>query len=237
MQVLNFDNEIILHCSTCGSSFFDKDGIHAISKSSAQKLSEDAQGHYVLGNQKACPKDGAILVQKLDDPSITKNTILLECPSCKGIFAYPDDLLKYKGVREPSPISAASMKLLPAPRTIFMLSVVAVLSLAFLMNITSVSQNFSTGTRADEQIKKIRVDSDRKAGYVFVAFTTESEQTATIIFTDKTTGKEYREEISKSPKRTHTFTTSKIDLSHDITYKIILGDAKKPTVEKRLEVK
>ena len=231
MQVLNFDNEIILHCSTCGSSFFEKDGIHSVSKASALQLSEEAQGHYVLGNQKACPKDGAILVQKTDDPTISKNTILLECPSCKGIFAYPDDLLKYKGVKEPSPISATSLKLLPAPKTIFMLSLVAVLSLAFVAG--SGLQNFSKSSKADETIKKVIAVADDQKHYLFFDFTTETAVTSRVRFIDSTNGSEISKIVSTTPVKIHHLVISDLDLTHDISYQITLNDGK-PTDEKKL---
>ncbi len=237
MKVENFDNEIVLHCQTCGSSFFDKDGIKHISAASARKIAEDAQGHYVLGNKKLCPKDQTELTQKENDPLLPKNTVILECPNCKGVFAYPDDLLKYKGVRDLSPMSAVSMKLLPAPKTIFMLSFVAVMSLAVLMNFGTLSQNFSTSSRADEQIKKILINSDPQKRYLFMDFVTESAVTSKIVFKDRSTEEEITKEVSIEPKTAHKLVTGELDLSHEIYYQIYLGDSTKPTEEKKLEIK
>ena len=236
MEVANFDNEIVLHCKTCGSSFFDLNGIKHISASSARQMAEDAQGHYVLGNKKICPKDHTELVQKTDDPSIPQNTVLLECLTCHGIFAYPDDLLKYKGIREPSPISALSLKLLPAPKTIFMLGVFAVLSLGVLLNYRTISNNLSIGSRADEMIKKTYIASDTNKHYLFFDFITAAAITSKVKFIDKTSGKETVKDVSLEPKTVHHLTTSDLDLSHTIFYQIILGN-NKPTVEKKLEVK
>jgi len=236
MAVVNFDNEIILHCGTCGSSFFEKDGIHHISKNSAQKLAEDAQGHYVLGNRKKCPKDESELVEK-SDPSLPKNTILLECPMCAGIFAYPDDLLKYKGVREPAPISPLSLQLLPAPKTIFMLSVFAALSLGVMMNFGALSQNFSTSSRADEMINKVIAATDEKKHYLYFDFITESKTTSKVKFTDKTSGAVITKEVSAEPKTIHHLITTDLDLSHEIVYQILLGQNGRPTEEKPLQVK
>jgi uncharacterized C2H2 Zn-finger protein len=236
MQVSNFDNEIVLHCTTCGSSFFDLNGIRHISPSSARKIAEDAQGHYVLGNKKLCPKDHSELAQKMDDPALPANTVLLECPTCHGVFAYPDDLLKYKGVREPAPLSPLSMKLLPAPKTIFMLSLFAFLSLGVMMNYGAISNNFSIGSKADETIKKVVILSDDKKHYLFFDFITESAFTSQVRFNDRTDGRQIIKKVSTEPKKVHHLVTSDLDLSHDITYQIILGDSN-PTAEKKLELK
>lgn len=237
MSVVNCDNEIVLHCATCGSSFFEQEGIKHISKSSAQKLADDAQGHYVLGNIKKCPKDQGQLAERTGDPLIPKNTVLLECPTCHGLFAYPDDLLKYKGIREAAPISPVSLKLLPAPKTIFMLSFFAVLSMAILMNFGAISKNFSTGSKADEMIKKVIANTDTNKHYLYLDFITEAKTVSKVRFIDKTTGKEVVKNVALEPQTVHHLVTTDIDLTHDIYYQIILGDSSKPTAEKKLELK
>lgn len=237
MSVVNFDNQIILHCATCGSSFFEKDGLRRISAASARKLAEDAQDHYVLGNKKVCPKDHVDLVQVENDPSLPKNTVLLRCPTCEGIFAYPDDLLKYKGVHDPSPISALSLKLLPAPKTIFMLSFLAILSFAALLNFGSIARNMSTGSKADEMVKKVMTTTDNTKHYLFFDFFTEAAVTSKVKFIDKTSGTEIMKNVSLEPKTIHHLATSDIDLTHNIYYQIFLGSNTSPTVEKKLTFK
>lgn len=237
MSVVNFDNQIILHCATCGSSFFDKNGIRRISSSSARKLAEDAQDHYVLGNKKVCPRDHADLHEIINDPQLPKNTVLLECPTCQGVFAYPDDLLKYKGVREPSPISTLSLKLLPAPKTIFMLSFLAILSFAALLNFGALSRHFSTSSKADEMVRKVMVTTDNTKHYLFFDFFTEAPTTSKVRFIDKTANTEVMKIVSQQPQTIHHLATSDIDLSHQIFYQIYLGDNTAPTAEKRLVAK
>ena len=173
----------------------------------------------------------------MDDPALPANTILLECSTCHGVFAYPDDLLKYKGMRELAPLSLLSMKLLPAPKTIFMLSLFAVLSVGVMMNYGAISKNFSIGSKADEAIKKVVIVSDDKKHYLFFDFITESALTSEVRFIDKTNGKEIIKKVSTEPKKVHHLITSDLDLSHNITYQIFLGNNAKPTVEKKLEVK
>jgi DNA-directed RNA polymerase subunit M/transcription elongation factor TFIIS len=175
MTVRNVDNEIVLHCATCGSSFFDKGSINRISQNSARTLTDEAQGQYILGNQKLCPKDKSILLEKVD-ATLPKNTILLECPSCEGIFAYPDDLLKYKGVKAAAPLASGAFKLLPAPKNLFMLASFAVLTVAVLLNTGS----FSSNTRASNTTGKVTLSVSGPVLSVY--FTSDIAQPAEIIF-------------------------------------------------------
>lgn len=236
MEVLNCDNEIILHCKTCGSSFFDLGGIKHITAGSARRLADDAQGHYVLGNEKLCPKDHTLLIQKIDDPAVPQNTVILECSTCHGVFAYPDDLLKYKGIKDPTPISPLSMKLLPAPKTIFMLGLFAVFSLGIFMNYGAISRSLSLNSKADEMIKKVYTASDSQKHYLFFDFTTENAVTSQIKFTDRTTGKEIVKDVSSKPQKVHHLTTTELDLTHNLFYQIILS-GNNPGAERKLELK
>jgi len=228
MTVRNVDNEIVLHCSTCGSSFFDKNGIDKISISSARALTEEAQGQYVLGNQKVCPKDKSLLLEKVD-AALPKNTLLLQCPSCEGIFAYPDDLLKYKGVKAASPLSANAFKLLPAPKSLFMLASFAVLTVAVLLN----AGNFSTNTRAEKVIGKVYLTT---AGQLLsVSFKTQVSETATIIFYDVNRKETGRYVISAQPKTVHVGTVRGFDKARDAFYAIQFSQTATPITEVMLE--
>lgn len=228
MTVRNIDNEIVLHCGTCGSSFFDKNGINKITQNSARMLTEEAQGQYVLGNQKVCPRDKSILLEKVD-ASLPKNTILLQCPSCEGIFAYPDDLLKYKGIKPPAPLAAGAFKLLPAPKSLFLLASFAVLSVAVLLN----AGNFTTSTRAEKVIGKVYLVS---AGRILsVSFKTQVSETSAIIFYDtnrKQTGKYV---ISSTPKTVHVGTIRGFDAARDAFYAIQFSNTTTPIAEVQLE--
>ena len=224
MTVRNVDNEIVLHCATCGSSFFDKNGINRITQSSARTLTDEAQGQYVLGNQKVCPKDKSLLMEKVDS-TLPKNTILLECPSCEGIFAYPDDLLKYKGVKPALPLSSGSFNLLPAPKSLFMLASFAVLSVAVLLNVG----NFSTNTRASSVVGRIYLNPSSNGSLLMVSFITKSPQTSSIIFYDTNQKETFRSSISATPATNHSLTIrGQFDRSRDKFYKIIFSETEEP---------
>ena len=228
MTVRNVDNEIVLHCSTCGSSFFDKNGITKITQKSARELTEEAQGQYVLGNQKVCPKDKSVLLEKVD-ATLPKNTVLLQCPSCEGVFAYPDDLLKFKGIKPTSPLAASAFKLLPAPKSLFMLASFAVLSIAVLLN----AGNFSTNTRAEKVIGKVYLTT---AGHILsVRFTTQVSETSAIIFYDINHKETGRYVISSEPKTVHVGTIRGFDATRDIFYAIQFSNTSTTVAEVQLE--
>lgn len=230
MNVRNVDNEIVLHCATCGSSFFDKGDINKISQTAARTLSDEAQGQYVLGNQKLCPKDKSILLEKVDS-NLPKNTILLECPSCEGIFAYPDDLLKYKGVKEATPLASGAFKLLPAPKSLFMLATFAVLTVAVLINTTN--GNFTTNTRAEKVVGRVFLSSSGEL--LNVSFTSEVSETASIIFYDINRVETGRYEISTTPKTVHSNTIRGFEKTRDAFYAIAFSNTTTPVAEVMLE--
>ena len=228
MNVRNVDNEIVLHCSTCGSSFFDKNGIDKITVSSARLLTEETQGQYVLGNQKICPKDKSMLLEKIGT-FLPKNTILLECPSCEGIFAYPDDLLKYKGIKAPQPLSSGAFKLLPAPKSLFMLASFAVLTVAVLLNTGS----FSTNTRAEKVVGKVYLSTS--GSLLSISFKSEVTEISTIIFYDLNRKETGRYVISSKPKTVHVGTIRGFDKNRDAFYSIQFSKTSTPIAEVQLE--
>jgi len=221
MNVRNVDNEIVLHCATCGSSFFDKKGIDKITPSSARMLAEESQGQYVLGNQKVCPKDKSVLLEKID-PALPKNTVLLECPSCEGIFAYPDDLLKYKGIKDPKPLASGAFNLLPAPRSLFMLASFAVLSLAVLLNAPRLARFTSTNTRAST-MKVSNVHFSKVGPQYFILFSTNEKTTANVIFYDSQKKQTFESvSISTEPKTVHqAVLPAAFDPTTDVYYSVV----------------
>lgn len=240
MQVQNIDNQIVLHCSTCGSSFFDKGTIDNISPFSARKLSENSQGNYVLGQQKTCPKDHSPLSAPPSKTSTTSKALLLTCPTCEGIFIYPDDLLKYKNITPKKAVFSPISRLLPAPKSLFLLSTFAVLSLAILLNINTISRNYSGTTRASDIISSVTTTSDDSRRYVFLYFKTVTPFMSSVEFNNKTTGEKMVKQISIEPKTTHQLTTTNLDLSHDIYYRIILLEKGQKDItgeEKKLIIK
>lgn len=232
MNVRNADNEIVLHCTTCGSSFFDKGGIDKITSSSAKQLSEDAQGQYILGNQKLCPKDNSILFEKVD-ANLPKNTVLLECPTCDGVFVYPDDLLKYKGLTSPKPLSASAFKLLPAPKGLFMLASFAVLTLAVLLNIPSLSNLGSSNARAEKIVGKVYLSES--GPLLSVSFKTEVSETSTIVFYDQNRKETGRYVISSQPKKIHVGTVRGFDKERDAFYTLVFSKTSTSIAEVMLE--
>ena len=50
-----YDGQNVLHCRTCGSSFFEENGINHISLESAETLANDQQEAIIIGKPKICP--------------------------------------------------------------------------------------------------------------------------------------------------------------------------------------
>lgn len=221
LKTETFDSQNVLHCSVCGASFFEKDGLAKLSKDSARQLADDLQGHYILGTKKLCPKDGGLLTA-IESSIVPKGAVLLECVTCKGNFVYADDLLRIKGLNFSSAAAAPLLKLLPPPKSLFMLASFVILSMAVLLNYQSISSNMSIGSKAKDLVTKVTTTTDEQKRYLFFYFKTEAPVTSQVIFVDKQTSQIVVKEVSSQAKTTHQLTTSELDLTHPFTYQIVL---------------
>lgn len=245
MNLVTADNQNILHCANCGGSFFEENGINRISLDFAIKLSEDKTGNEVSGAEKKCPKDQSILkpvatnsneFQPISTP-IPSNVTLLQCLTCHGVFAYPDDLLNFKKAQN---IKIDFLKAWGIP----MSSLKAVLVLTFVMVVSSsligfgfLQQKSISQTQAQDQLKKIFISSSGR--YLFISFRTQTPFRSKIIFFDKTNQTELTKTIADKPTSLHYLTTTDLKLDHQITYQIILIDEKGreiKTEEKKLKM-
>ena len=94
-KTVNVEGLDVEHCPSCGGTFFDDNDINRISLATAQKFSTDETAESISGEEKICPRDGELMT-RLNKESIPQHITLLGCPKCKGIFAYPHDLLEFK---------------------------------------------------------------------------------------------------------------------------------------------
>ncbi len=145
MNLVVADNQNILHCPNCGGSFFEENGINRITVETAQKLAEDKTSDEVSGTEKKCPKDQTSLkpiftdynrFQPISAPFPTDVT-LLRCPKCQGIFAYPDDLIKFKQAQI-AKIEYFKLWNIPLPslKSVIILGATALIFVAGLVNYT-----------------------------------------------------------------------------------------------------
>lgn len=236
MHIVNLDNQIILHCVNCGGSFFEQNSINRISSESAFKLSQDKTSDEVSGQAKFCPKDKTLLNGMQNDQSIPSEVTLLQCSKCKGVFVYPDDLMKFKKAQE-AKISYFKIWNLPLPsiRAIVVLSFIAFISAAAFSRLVFF-QSGSAPTQASNVVKKVYVSSSGR--YVFISFKTELPFRSEIVF-KKQNGTEVKKQISAKKTTLHYITITDISLSESTTYHIILADDLGKTIqteEQKLEL-
>jgi len=216
------DKQDILHCDRCGSSFFEENGINRISVASAQELASEMTEPIILGVEKFCPKDKAKL-NVYTSESVPPNVTLLTCPLCSGMFAYPDDLVRFKKAQT-TKVAYFKMWATPLPNlsTVLAICLIAIVAVSTLGGLAFYVGNSTKQTNASDLIKSIFVTTSGR--YTFISFRTSQEFTSEIVLEDIKTGEEKQIIVSSEPKTLHTLTTTLIEPSRDYAYKIILID-------------
>lgn len=239
IEYVSLDNQNVLHCRNCGSSFFEENGINRITTESAQKLFEDKKNDEISGNEKQCPKDQTPLVLVQDDEVVPSDVALLKCRKCKGIFTYPEDLLLFKKAQNAKIEYVRAWHIpLPSVRTVLVLSFLAVISFSLFVSLSSFQQKSITQSQAKDLIKKVTVSTS--GHYLFITFQTSLLLTSQIVFMDRTTNTKITKTISEKPTRLHHLSTGDVKLDDEIYYSIILKDDRGNKVtlpEKKLELK
>lgn len=239
IDYINLDSQHILHCHNCGASFFEENAINRISIKSAELLADDKLTDEVFGNAKNCPKDKTKLNLIENNETMPQDVTLLRCPSCRGIFSYPDDLLRFKKAQD---VKIEFFKLwnkpLPSLRTVLVLSFVAIMSFTVISRFSTFLNQMSRQSQATDLIKKIYISkSDR---YLFISFKTDTQFRSEIIFTDITTGGKIMKTISNNPTNLHYLTTGDVNLDNEVFYQLILINDKGKIIKtdsKKLEIK
>ncbi len=244
MQVVNFDNQMILHCGNCGGSFFEENSINRISQESAYQLSQDKKTTEVSGQGKKCPKDQSALkpiptdsTDSTDQP-FPSDVTLLECSKCKGIFAFSDDLVRFKKAQS-AKIEYFKIWGLPLPslRAVVVLSFIAMVSALTFSRFILFQQESLGQAKASDLIKK--VDISQSGYYRFISFTTSLPVLSRIILRD-TGGKIVTKMMSEKPSKLHFITITDFPQQAEIYYQIFLIDEKGKwvkTEERKLEVR
>ena len=224
MSVVNYDNQIILHCSNCGGSFFEENSINRISQESAYQLSQDKKSDEVSGQEKNCPKDKLALVTLTNDESIPSDVTLLECSKCKGIFTFPDDLVRFKKAQD---AKIAYFKIwgipLPSLRAVVVLSFVALVSALTFSRFILFQQESLGQAKASDLIKKI--DLSQSGYYRFISFKTSIPLVSRIVLRD-TGGKIITKVMSEKPAKLHFTTISDFPKQAEVHYQLFLIDEK-----------
>jgi len=238
LKTVEADNQTILHCSNCGASFFEPNGINRISILTAQKLSSDHAGDEISGEEKLCPRDKSVMKTVADDEAVPTNVTLLRCPTCRGIFAYPDDLWRFKSAQK-AKLEFFKLwdKPLPTLRAVMLFSFFALISATIIIGGYSAASRRTTQTQAENVISHVNFTLSGR--YLLLTFKTATPMTSSLVLSDKKTGKITTKVVSDQPATVHYLTISDINKRDEIYYVISAVDnsgSKVTTEEKRLAV-
>ncbi len=237
MHFVSLDNQIVRHCSNCGASFFEENGINRITKESADRLFQDRVTSIIIGREKLCPKDQTPLSQMTTQESIPDTVLLFRCDKCQGVFSYAEDLVNFKKAQTVKvDYFQIWNKPLPSLKSVLVFSFLAFFSMITILTGISNNKNVSK-TQAKDLVGKITISSSNR--YLFIAFTTSSPVKSEIKFINKSKGTSFTQVINSQAKTVHSLTTDKINLNEKYNYQITLTDEegkKIITEEKFLEL-
>jgi hypothetical protein len=161
------------------------------------------------------------LAAVLNDEAVPRDVTLLRCQRCRGIFAYSDDLVKFKKAQG---AKVDYYKMWQAPfsslKSVIVLTFIMVISVGLYFSYSALQTNTARRLQASDLIKNTQVSA--KGRFLFMTFQTQSPTRSQIIFNDKTTGQQIVKNIADKPTLTHVFTTTELNLSDEITYQIVL---------------
>ena len=233
------DGQAILHCPNCGGTFFQENGINRISLTAAQKLAAEKKVSEISIQDKLCPNDQTILIPFQSEESIPPDVILLHCPTCKGVFSYPNDLVIFKKAQA---VKIDYFKVwgipLPSIKSIAVLSIFLFVSIVSLTAYTYWQSRNIYFIQAQDMIKNLYITTTNR--YLFVSFKTLLPLRSRVVFTDVTTNQTIDKTLNSRPATIHQLTTADVKFEDEIYYQIVLNDDKgreTRTEMKRLEIK
>lgn len=230
MAYVNLDNQHILHCGNCGASFFELNSINRISIKSAEILAGDKKTDEISGKEKHCPKDKAVLKTVNEGIAVPHGITLLRCPTCMGVFVYPDDLVKFKQAQK-AKIQFFKLwdKPLPSLAAVLVVSLVLIVSVAGTGGFQTFLNRFSYQSQASDLIKKVYISTSGQ--YLFISFKTDGLFKSEVVFQDRTQHRFIRKIISEQPNDLHMLTTADVEFRDDVYYQIVLTDREGKIVE------
>lgn len=221
LQQSALDKQHILHCTNCGCTFFEENGINRIRATTARLLASNKRAYEVSASEKLCPKDKIVLESVSNDKAIPEGVTLLRCPRCFGILAYPEDLIMFKNAQDTKlRYFKKAQRPLPALSAIIVLAFLAAASFSV---VTSLGKKQANQVKATSLVK--RVDVVQSGPTTIITFTTTLPVQSAIQITDQETGKEATTRIV-SPRLTtsHLFSSGSINTDHNIRFKILFFD-------------
>ena len=235
---MTLDNQHVLHCLSCGGSFFEENGVNRISIESAEKLSTGGGEERKNASPNFCPRDHAALLPLYDDETIPQGLEFFRCAKCHGVFALPKDLITFKRAQ----IAKVEYfrlwsRPIPSLHAVLVFSFLLVVSAASYGMLTNISKQGSTATRASEIVERTTIIKSGR--YTLVSFHTTLPYRSEILLINKATGAQTIKEVAKEPTLSHIVTLTDVDPDQEYFYKIRLTDGAgkvTETEEKKLAV-
>lgn len=220
-----YDNQTVLHCGNCGGSFFEENGINRISEKTAKLIASEKKDSIVHARQKFCPRDKTTLSAIDDAESVPPGVVLLSCTTCRGIFAYPNDLLAFKKGQS---VKIEYFKLwnipLPSMKSVMVFASLFIVAVSVFATFSLYTGNQARQTQASDLMTSL--DITRSGHYVLISFATTLPFKSEILFRNKTKNQSVKKSISDTPIGFHHLTTGDVDLEGELFYTIILTDGK-----------
>jgi Zn-finger nucleic acid-binding protein len=222
LQTVILNNQVVLHCSNCGGSFFEENAINRINAHDARTLSQNRKSDIVMGTPKICPHDNIFLHLIEHNEAVPQNVTLFKCPKCNGVFAYHDELIKFKKAQD---VKISFFKIwenpLPSLKAVLLLSFIAVLSLTVFSNLKN--PNLPT-TKAEDIVQNVNFSLSE--GYLVINFKTSSPVTSSIVIEDQTLGIKTTKDISPALSVLHYTVIKEVNPQDQLYYQLVLKDKK-----------
>lgn len=226
--ILHLQNQVIAHCSNCGGSLFEPNGINKLSLDEAKSIVELSRNTKKENNIEICPYDGKKM-NVLYQNSIPNFITLFSCPECSRVWGLPQDIIDFK-IAQKTLIEyhQAWKKPLPALRSVLIMGIMLTVGLSSFYVFFRHSSNFSSKTQAENIIKSVNFEVVGDA--VMIYFTTSTKYKSEILFTDPK-GLVFKHKIAEEPSTLHTavFTQYPFDGTYSLRIRLI-SDTKTETL-------
>lgn len=220
------DDQAVLFCGNCGTTFFADEGINRITHESAQNLLVQRRTTNLVTAPQflGCPRDNTPLKSAQNTQAIPASVQLHMCPSCKGVLATANNLLKFKEAQM-AKIHYYKVWGLPlgSLSTVFAGLALFVISASLLLGVYTIRQNQSLRSEASESIKNI--DIIKTGPYLFVSFSTKQAVTSELVLNNLTQHSLITLPISTSPTKIHSITLSQPSARERIMYRLRLHNS------------
>lgn len=233
MKSSQIDNQYVSHCSSCGCTFFEENAINRITYDSARTLSQDRYRRFISPKDKRCPRDFSPFAPVSNTEAVPPYITLFICPSCSGVLVYPDDLLKFKKAQGTKIDYYKTWgKPFASLQAILIVFFIFVLSISSYLTINTLQNRASYKSEASDLFKTLSII--KSGHYILIGFRTNTPLKSQIVLINNKTEKQIIRTISQDPQRVHEIILTEVDLSDNISYRIILTDKNGQSVETEL---